>query len=88
MNNFSEFHHWVFEKPYAFMADLTWVYEKQSFSGGARLFGKQSLLCAQVAKQPCLLLCSPEDHSYWSRNIPRVSPSKLKKGVELHQIYQ
>jgi hypothetical protein len=87
MNNFSEFHHWVFEKPYGFMCDLVWVYEKTSFTGGARLFAKQSLVCAQVAKQKTLLICNSFDELFWSKNIPKISPSKLKKGLQLDTVY-
>jgi hypothetical protein len=88
MNNFSEFHHWVFEKPYSFMTDLLWVYDKNQFTGGARLFAKQSLLCTQIANQECLLLCSGNSHPYWKKNIPKISPSKLKKGLNLNQVYE
>ena len=87
MNNFSEFHHWMFEKPYGFMTDMTWVYERSSFTAGARLFAKHSLLCAQVAKQQSLVICPESDYLLWTKNIPKISPSKLKKGVELNTVY-
>ena len=87
MDTFSEFHHWIFEKPYSYMSELLWFYEKKSHSNAPRVFAKQSLLCAQVTLQKSLILCSPYDQDYWNKNIPKFSTTS-KKVLKLQDIYR